>query len=225
MAPSPAFAFGATSAFLVCCLLQLPLSSGLSGFVIISALRLLLPLLVSFIALFHIGDLGLCSVIPGPGFCPCSATTVLVYLCFPFFLQCFLPYRFYICPFGSPWSAAMRFFFFLTLLTCSDFSSFAMGSPFGPSQLLRLVPSPPSPDLSESLSATIMFSVFSGRFSSSSSLVFCEFLLFHYHVVSLVCGFSSGCAPWFGVLLYGVLPPPCLSCSSLGGVLLKVKGH
>ena len=63
-----------------------------------------------------------------------------------------------------------------------------------------------------------MFSVFFRRFSSFPFLGFCEFLLFHYLVVSLVCGFSCGCAPWV-VVLYGVLPPPCLSCSSLEGVL------
>ena len=45
---------------------------------------------MSFLALFYVGDLGLCSVLPGPDFCPSSSTTVLVHLCISFFGVFFL---------------------------------------------------------------------------------------------------------------------------------------
>ena len=109
--PSPAFTCGAASIFFVCHL-QLPLPS---GGVFISALRLPLPLFVSFLALFYVDALGLCSVFPGPGFCPWSSTTVLVHLCISFFLWCFLPNVVYIRPFWLFLVSGHALFLFLNL--------------------------------------------------------------------------------------------------------------
>ena len=120
-----------------------------SACVVIYALWFLFPLFVSFLALFYVGGLGLCSVLPGHGLCPCSSSAILVHLayCFSYFLRCFLPCGLYFRPFSSFCSASLRFFFSSTLLPHSDPSSFVTGSPFGPSQLLRWVSSPSSPGL------------------------------------------------------------------------------
>ena len=120
-----------------------------SACVVIYALWFLFPLFVSFLALFYVGGLGLCSVFPGHGLCPCSSSAILVHLayCFSYFLRCFLPCGLYFRPFSSFCSASLRFFFSFTLLPRSNLSSFVTGWPFGPSQLLRWVSSPSSPGL------------------------------------------------------------------------------
>ena len=88
---------------------------------------------------FYIGALGSCSVLPSPGFCPCSSPAVLVLFCMSSFLW-FSSFRFSIHSF---WFFLINSFFFFTLLTRSDLSSFATGSPFWPSHwfgwLLRLL--------------------------------------------------------------------------------------
>ena len=67
-----------------------------SACVVIYAFWFLFPLFVSFLALFYVGGLGLCSVLPGHGLCPCSSSAILVY-----FLRCFLPFGLYFRPFSS----------------------------------------------------------------------------------------------------------------------------
>ena len=56
--------------------------------VVISALRLPFPLFVSFLALFYVGVLGLCSVLPGHDFYPCSYSAVLAHIAYASLPSC-----------------------------------------------------------------------------------------------------------------------------------------
>ena len=144
---------------------------------------------MSFLPLFYVGIRSLCSVSM-----VLSLVHALLLLCLSayesfssifFFLSDSLSTPF--CPFLV---SGLALVFFFSLLSRSDLGSFATGSPFAPSPPLRVVPSPPSPVLSVSLSAPTMFSVSYGHFCSSSFLVFCEW---YAHL----CGFYSGCRSLF----------------------------
>ena len=139
--PSRLSLFEITSHFLSFFFLQLPLPSG--GFSLCSHLCSSVP--VPSLRILP------CALLRGwPRSLFCVTWSWLVSLLSAMFvhLACAsLPSGLYFRPFSSFCLASLRFFFSSTLLPRSDLSSFAMGSPFGPNQLLRWVPSPPSPDL------------------------------------------------------------------------------
>ena len=175
------------------------------------SLRLPIPLYVSFLTIFYVGVHGLSSVSLVLASVPALLLLCLSTYASLSFFNVFLPDELYLCLFCLFLVSGLALFFFFSLLTRSDLSSFATGSPFGLSQLLRVIPSPPSPDLSLSLSAPTMFSVSSGRFSSSSCLVFCEWYTHFCEWYTHFCGFCSECPPLFSswgcaLLFYNCLP-------------------